>query len=533
MLKETAPVERAEIKPKTSISVRDEDMMIITLSNLFKPDWYLQEYPDVAAAAFDPLVHYVQHGAFEGRLPFKGFAAKNYLENLPLGKKLNRNILAHYILYGSPEELLSKGRLTDFSLAAIVRAVDRLQQLPLYDAEDYSALNEDIRRDPSKAGHEPANHAVAYGFSEGRQIFRNTTVARVMGAAAMAPFKTPPASVKTHQPLPPIGVFYSTRGNSFIKEMAEYIVATLCEAGEDANLRDETSNIAFRPPICIYVAPHEFFFLGQGRQWVREDVLRTGLMFTTEQPQTLWFNRAMLYVLMSRAVIDISSQIAGVFQTAGIPALHFNANTLPCTAWLRPDDLSHPLIRVLPKRAQVLEAPISRFLDRPIDMSFFGNGSDHRDKFFIKGAPFFADYNTFLYYRKLDMPLIARGPHEALSRVAGHVSLYSKISLNIHRDDDEFFEWHRIAKLGIANGAVVVSEPCPPHPLFKAGTHYLEETGRHIINVCEWLLKTKDGQQEAQRIQDNALALVRDPEQISRNRRLLVDFIAEQYAGAV
>ena len=79
----------------------------------------------------------------------------------------------------------------------------------------------------------------------------------------------------------------------------------------------------------------------------------------------------------------------------------------------------------------------------------------------------------------------------------------------------------------------MVSEPCPPHPLFKSGTHYLEETGRHIINVCEWLLKTKDGQQEAQRLQDNALALVSDPEQMARNRGLLVDFIAAQSNGAV
>ena len=141
MLKEVAPVARAETKPKPSISVHDEDMMIINSSGLFKPDWYLHEYPDVAGAAFDPLVHYVQHGALEGRLPFKGFDAENYLENLPPGKKLNRNILAHYILYGNPDELLGKGRLTDFSLFAIARAVARMQAMPIYNIADYLELN--------------------------------------------------------------------------------------------------------------------------------------------------------------------------------------------------------------------------------------------------------------------------------------------------------------------------------------------------------------------------------------------------------
>lgn len=35
----------------------------------FDPDWYLQQYPDVAASCIDPLEHFKRHGQFEGRLP--------------------------------------------------------------------------------------------------------------------------------------------------------------------------------------------------------------------------------------------------------------------------------------------------------------------------------------------------------------------------------------------------------------------------------------------------------------------------------
>ncbi len=35
----------------------------------FSADWYLQTYPDVAAAGIDPLQHYLAHGRIEGRLP--------------------------------------------------------------------------------------------------------------------------------------------------------------------------------------------------------------------------------------------------------------------------------------------------------------------------------------------------------------------------------------------------------------------------------------------------------------------------------
>jgi glycosyltransferase involved in cell wall biosynthesis len=35
----------------------------------FSSEWYLCQYPDVAAAGMDPLEHYLRHGRFEGRLP--------------------------------------------------------------------------------------------------------------------------------------------------------------------------------------------------------------------------------------------------------------------------------------------------------------------------------------------------------------------------------------------------------------------------------------------------------------------------------
>lgn len=38
-------------------------------SSFFDPEWYLQTYPDVAAAGVDPRRHYEQHGRREGRLP--------------------------------------------------------------------------------------------------------------------------------------------------------------------------------------------------------------------------------------------------------------------------------------------------------------------------------------------------------------------------------------------------------------------------------------------------------------------------------
>lgn len=47
----------------------------------FDPDWYLKQYPDVAAAGVDPKLHFDKHGKEEGRLPCN-------IPSLSLEKKL-------------------------------------------------------------------------------------------------------------------------------------------------------------------------------------------------------------------------------------------------------------------------------------------------------------------------------------------------------------------------------------------------------------------------------------------------------------
>jgi glycosyltransferase involved in cell wall biosynthesis len=72
-------------------------------SPLFDADWYLDNYPDVAAAAYDPAAHYVRHGADEGRDPGPDFSTSGYaylyhdeLENSGLDP------LNHYDAWGRP-----------------------------------------------------------------------------------------------------------------------------------------------------------------------------------------------------------------------------------------------------------------------------------------------------------------------------------------------------------------------------------------------------------------------------------------------
>jgi len=509
-------------------NAEDDDILVIAGSGLFDEAWYIAQNPDVARSGINPLIHYVQHGAAEGRVPFPGFNAARYVENLQGNERIRRNPLAHYILHGCADDLLAKGLLGQFSIPAIRLAMNRLAALPIFKAEDYLVLNEDARATGGIADVEPVNHALVQGFPEGRSVFMKTTVARALGAAAAKPF-APLPDVRAAPALPEIGVFYNAAGNAFIREIAEDIAASLAAAGQKVRVLTEESEIEGRPDLNIFVAPHEFFHIGRGRDWAREEILRDGFLYTTEQPQTLWFERAMPFVLMARAVIDIAPQVADIFGACGMPAAFFNPNVRPVTRWLEPGDLTHPLVRVLPKAARRVEIKPAKFADRHIEIAFFGTESEHREKFFAKNARQLAAYEAFLYYRKVESPLLAKGSHAALSRLAGHVAAHSKLMLNIHRDSNGFFEWHRIAKLGMVSGAVVVSEPCLPHPVFKPGVHYLEESGRHILNLMQWLLHDEDGQRHAQKIQNNANKAVRDADYAARNVNALLWFLADHW----
>jgi hypothetical protein len=500
-----------------------EDLSVIQESGLFDEDWYYRNHPDVAATKISGIAHYVKHGASEGRNPTRFFDTNRYRKLKNAAIPPWQNPFAHYILYGSEDDLFDRGMLPAFSAKSLRTAVKRLSLLPIYSDEDYLRLNRDI----TNADVVPASHALVYGFPEGRAVFDKAAVARGLGRLARATATTPPAVAApvSDGPPPAVGVCCNSLGNGFIREIAADLVASLVAAGIDARLLDQDAAIDDRPATCVIMAPHEFFHLGAGRDWARDDIIRQSFMFNTEQPQTIWFERGVPFMLMSLGVIDICSQIADMFAQTGMPGLHFNPEIAPPAAWLRPDDQDHPMVRVLPKAARATPRPQAGFAERPIDISFFGGTSSHRETFFVRNARFLADHDCYLYYRRFEGPHTDSKRDGVLSRLAGHVTAHSKISLNIHRDDYGFFEWHRIVKLAMAGGSVVVSEPCLPHPLYKPGVHFFEETGRHMPDLLDWLLKTEDGRARAEQVRTAALGVGTDTAIHARHHALLRAFI--------
>jgi hypothetical protein len=306
-----------------------------------------------------------------------------------------------------------------------------------------------------------------------------------------------------------IGVYVSSQGNLFMNKIAHDLVAALSNEGAQVRLLDELSDLNARPETCIFVAPHEFFLTGAGKQWVRDDIVRDAIMLNTEQIQTVWFEQSLPYLLMGRAVIDMYHHSARLLSDSCIPTAHWVPDPEVQPLGLEAEDRNHPLFRTLGDIPDVDGG--AELGDRPIDVGFFGAESEKRDLNLARLSGALAGYRSFICYRRFSAgPLNTKNGGEALVRLASHVATRSKITLNLHRDEFGAFEWFRIVRLGMCAGSLVVTDPCLPVPTFKAGEHFLQDEARHLPDLIDWLLSSPDGRREAERVRGNALALLQE-----------------------
>ena len=79
------------------------DASLIYTSDLFDANWYLETYKDVAAVGIDPVQHYLNSGASEGRNPSSRFDGNWYIQRYPDVAETGMNPLLHYIKHGREE----------------------------------------------------------------------------------------------------------------------------------------------------------------------------------------------------------------------------------------------------------------------------------------------------------------------------------------------------------------------------------------------------------------------------------------------
>ncbi len=82
-----------------------QEYELLAQSEVFDAEYYLTTYPEVAALNVDPLLHYLEHGAQEGRGPGPDFDVAYYLEQCERIGERPPNPLLHFITVGARQGL--------------------------------------------------------------------------------------------------------------------------------------------------------------------------------------------------------------------------------------------------------------------------------------------------------------------------------------------------------------------------------------------------------------------------------------------
>ena len=102
----TAPLRRmrtSSIPAPLEAPAASPERELLRASDLFDAHWYRQHYADVAASGIDPVDHYLEHGASEGRDPGPQFSTSAYLQAYPRIRESGINPLVHYLIHGFSE----------------------------------------------------------------------------------------------------------------------------------------------------------------------------------------------------------------------------------------------------------------------------------------------------------------------------------------------------------------------------------------------------------------------------------------------
>jgi Rhamnan synthesis protein F/Tetratricopeptide repeat len=388
----------------------------------------------------------------------------------------------------------------------------RIEAAGLFDPQLYLSLNDDVRG----ARMDAWDHFLTHGLYEGRHFTNTDLVARLLvrmdkelkGARdryvaaanqALARADCSKIAALFRKKGIRIGVYCSSQGNFYMHEIADLFVWGLKSEQIDAVLRNEMASIDESFSLRVFVAPHEFFTLGQGKAWAPLASAPNSVLYNVEQVQTPWFCRAFPLLLQAPLVLDLNFQSAEILRRAACNVLHFVPGYASKAPYAKPYvDASD--IELLTGYAFAKQPHNWReqdnLDDRPIDVLFIGNRAPRRDKALAYLQHLAETFRFLCVYARNDVPLTVRNYSHASCEIGCALGQRAKIVLNIHRDWLGYFEWSRIVLQGVWQGACVVSDPGLPTPIFDTGVHYLEEDVRHIGELTRWLLETKEGREK-------------------------------------
>lgn len=239
-----------------------------------------------------------------------------------------------------------------------------------------------------------------------------------------------------------------------MREIADHVAEALRADGRDAEVvTDDLPDVlgpGGDPLTQLVVAPHEFFVLHPAGEVDRTRAAAHSVSINTEQQGTPFFELAMQYAARGPVVLDINTHSLGAIRRLGLPAVHLPLGYVPSMdRWH--GDARH---------------------ERRIDLGFLVGRTPRREAFIAGAAGQLWEWRTDLRFFSWHRPALAghgtfSSGDDKYARLAD-----TRILLNVHRDDEPYFEWARVVE-AVANGCVVASETSVGIEPFRSGEHLI------------------------------------------------------------
>ncbi len=319
-------------------------------------------------------------------------------------------------------------------------------------------------------------------------------------------------------------VYTNSKGNYYHDEIAGLIAhslrkfSTVKRGNENSVFSDEDWN--------IIVAPHEFFAIGRGRKLGRTTLPEKTIFITTEQPQSLWFEKSLPLLDKAFALWDLDLRTAGV-----LGSYHKNVFHMPI-GWER-DYVHFREISELPFNSsyyfgdEVYQSPsrlLGKYEDRPIDVFFLGGYTCRREELIATMVEDLMEFKCCLLVQNGSKP-VRPGVNTSLnSTTVCALEQRSKIVLNLHRDSEIYFESHRLIYHGVAQGALVISEPLISQNRREV-IPFVEVSKGELGRTIRYYLKDSKGKEMASHLAKKQYNALIAGESMSSTLRKLTDLL--------
>ncbi|MFT4257003.1 MAG: CDP-glycerol glycerophosphotransferase family protein [Pseudoxanthomonas sp.] len=156
-----------------------EERALVERAGMLDPDWYKRQYPDLAVSGMDPLEHYLNFGAAEGRNPCASFDTEYYLSRNPDVAASGMNPLLHFCEHGWLESRLP---MEGFDLKAYAKARNKQALSPSGATAFVPGMKQAARLEPLDEGVHARIKAAGL-FDEGYYLSQFDSADDVIGDA--------------------------------------------------------------------------------------------------------------------------------------------------------------------------------------------------------------------------------------------------------------------------------------------------------------------------------------------------------------